>query len=100
MKNNVKKLREALLMSKAELARRAGVSTLTVDRVEKGKDCRMETKRKIIIALGLTLAEKDFVFGDKKPDRNVINRAAERVSLFDVEAKEEKDSEDGSESEQ
>ena len=32
-------------MSKAELARKAGVSTLTIDRVEKGKDCRMDTKR-------------------------------------------------------
>ena len=39
-KNNVKRLREAQLMSKAELARKAGVSTLTIDRVEKGKSCR------------------------------------------------------------
>ena len=35
-------------MSKAELARKAGVSSLTIDRIEKGKSCRMETKRKII----------------------------------------------------
>ena len=40
--NAVKKIREGLLMSKAELARKAGVSPLTIDRVERGKDCRME----------------------------------------------------------
>ena len=60
--NNVKKIREGLLMSKAELARKAGVSPLTVDRIEKGKDCRMETKRKIILALGYDLSEKDKIF--------------------------------------
>ena len=36
-KNNVRKFRMERMMSKAELARRAGLSTLTVDRVEKGK---------------------------------------------------------------
>jgi DNA-binding XRE family transcriptional regulator len=61
-KNNVRKLREELLMSKAELARKAGVSALTIDRVESGKSCRMDTKRKIILALGLKLSEKDKVF--------------------------------------
>ena len=49
-------------MSRAELARKAGVSPLTMDRVEKGKDCRMETKRKIILALGYELSEKEKVF--------------------------------------
>ena len=63
-KNNVKRLREAQLMSKAELARKAGVSTLTIDRVESGKDCRMDTKRKIILALGFKLSEKSKVFLD------------------------------------
>jgi len=49
-------------MSKAELARKAGVSSLTIDRIEKGKSCRMETKRKIILALGYDLSEKNKVF--------------------------------------
>lgn len=49
-------------MSKAELARKAGVSPLTIDRVEKGKTCRMETKRKIILALGYNLADKEKIF--------------------------------------
>ncbi len=63
-KNHVKRLREAMLMSKTELARLAGVSSVTIDRIERGEDCRMETKRKIILAFGFTLAEKDKVFPD------------------------------------
>jgi DNA-binding XRE family transcriptional regulator len=61
--NNVQRLREAQLLSKAELARRAGVSSLTIDRIEAGKDCRVDTKRKIILGLGLSLAERKRVFG-------------------------------------
>lgn len=62
--NSVKKLREERLMSKAELARIAGVSPITVDRIERGEDCRMETKRKILLALGFALSEKTKVFQD------------------------------------
>ena len=62
--NIVREIREELLMSKAELARKAGVSSLTIDRIEKGKSCRMETKRKIILALGFNLADKNKVFLD------------------------------------
>ncbi|RME25730.1 MAG: helix-turn-helix domain-containing protein [Deltaproteobacteria bacterium] len=62
--NRVKEIRESLLMSKAELARKAGLSALTIDRVESGYNCRMDTKRKIILALGLRLSDKDKVFGD------------------------------------
>lgn len=51
-------------MSKAELARKAGVSPLTIDRIERGENCRMDTKRKIILALGLNLNQKNKVFGN------------------------------------
>ena len=61
--NSLKKYRERLLMSKAELARKAGISTLTIDLVEKGKSCRLETKRKIILALGLELSDRRKIFG-------------------------------------
>lgn len=64
-RNIVKKIREELLMSKAELARKAGVSSLTIDRIEKGKSCRMETKRKIILALGFDISEKNKVFTEE-----------------------------------
>jgi predicted transcriptional regulator len=60
--NNLRKIREKLLMSKAELARKAGLSLLTIDRVEEGKNCRMETKRKLLLALGYSLSDKDKIF--------------------------------------
>lgn len=61
-KNRLKEVRESRLMSKSELARKAGVSTLTIDRIERGEQCRMETMRKIILALGYSLDEKEKVF--------------------------------------
>ena len=61
--NNVQKFRESLMMSKAELARKAGLSTLTIDRIEAGRPCRLDTKRKILLALGLKVSDKDKVFG-------------------------------------
>jgi len=51
-------------MSKAELARKANVSVLTITRIEQGKECRVDTKRKIIQALGFKLSEKDKIFPD------------------------------------
>jgi len=65
VKNSVQKMREEQLMSKAELARKAGVSALTIDRVESGMSCRMDTKRKIILALGYKLSDKEKVFPEE-----------------------------------
>ena len=56
-KNSLKKIRESLLMSKSELAREANVSPITISRIEQGKPCRMETKRKILLALGYSLSD-------------------------------------------
>jgi len=63
--NALKRAREALLMSKAELARAAKVSPITISRIENGLPCRMDTKRKIILALGLRLSDKDKIFKDE-----------------------------------
>ena len=63
--NLAKQIREGLLMSKAELARKARVSALTISRIEKGLTCRLETKRKIIVALGRDLSEKDNIFPEE-----------------------------------
>jgi DNA-binding XRE family transcriptional regulator len=68
VKNNVRKLRTERMMSKAELARRAGLSTLTIDRVERGMKARMDTKRKILEALGLKPQDRVMVFGDAEED--------------------------------
>lgn len=63
-KNALKQIRESFLMSKAELARKAGVSPITLDRIEKGKNCRLETKRKILLALGYKLSDRNKIFAD------------------------------------
>jgi DNA-binding XRE family transcriptional regulator len=63
-KNSIKKIRESLLMSKAELARRAKISDKTIARIESGMLCRIDTKRKIILALGLKILDKNKVFGE------------------------------------
>ena len=61
-RNTIRKIRERLMMSKAELARKAEVSAQTIGRIERGNSCRMETKRKIILAFGYKLSDKDQVF--------------------------------------
>ena len=63
-KNRLKETRESLLMSKAELAREARVSPITIARIEKGMPCRMETQRKILLALGFKLTDKNKIFKD------------------------------------
>jgi DNA-binding XRE family transcriptional regulator len=64
--NRLRETRIEKMMSKAELARRANLSVLTIDRVEKGLGCRMDTKRKILEALGLSLADRIRVFGEEE----------------------------------
>jgi len=63
-RNKLKETRESLLMSKAELARQANVSPITISRIENSLPCRLETKRKILLALGLKPADKHKIFKD------------------------------------
>ncbi len=60
--NRVRELRENKLMTQAQLARKARVALRTIHSVEKGMNCRMDTKRKILLALGLNFEDKDLVF--------------------------------------
>jgi DNA-binding XRE family transcriptional regulator len=60
--NTVKQMREKRMLSKSELARLAGISPLTLDRIEKGMACRVATKRKILLALGLKISQRKRVF--------------------------------------
>ncbi|MFQ5450923.1 MAG: helix-turn-helix transcriptional regulator [Nitrospinaceae bacterium] len=62
--NCVRQIRESKMMSKAELARKANVTVQTIDRIEKGNDCRLDTKRKIILALGYKLADRSSIFSE------------------------------------
>jgi len=63
--NRVRQIREKLMLSKAELARKAKVTVQTIDRIESGKDCRTDTKRKIILALGFQLSDRSRIFIDE-----------------------------------
>jgi DNA-binding XRE family transcriptional regulator len=63
-KNTLRKIRESLLMSKSELAREANVSPITITRIEQGMPCRMETKRKILLALGYSLSDAKKIFSE------------------------------------
>ena len=51
------------MLSKSELARKAGLASLTVHRVESGRACRPQTKRKIMLALGVAVSDWEQLFG-------------------------------------
>ena len=63
-RNRVRELRENRLMTQAQLAKKAKVALRTIHSVEKGMNCRMDTKRKILLALSLRFEDKDQVFLD------------------------------------
>ena len=66
--NRVRQIREAKMMSKAELARKAEVTVQTIHRIENGNECRLDTKRKIILALGFELSNRTRIFDNEKVD--------------------------------
>ena len=61
-KNLVKKIREGLMMGKAELAKKSNVWSNTITRVENGMPCQTATMRKLIRGLGKDLYDKDKIF--------------------------------------
>ena len=63
-KNPLRHVRESLMISKSELAKKANLSPLTIARIEKGKPCRMETQRKILLALGMKFSDKNKIFNE------------------------------------
>ena len=63
-RNRVRELREDRLMTQAQLARKAHVALRTIHSVEKGMNCRMDTKRKILMALAIPFDQKNEVFLD------------------------------------
>lgn len=73
--NRVRELRENRLMTQAQLARKAKVALRTIHSVEKGMNCRMDTKRKILLALGLRFEDKDYVFPPRNPSPPMPERA-------------------------
>lgn len=70
--NRVRQVREAKMMSKAELARKADVTVQTIHRIENGNECRLDTKRKIILALGFDLANRTRIFDEEAEEDETI----------------------------
>ncbi len=60
--NLIRRIREKQGLSKAELARRSGVSIDTIMRIEKNLPCRIESKRKILLGLGFDISQKEDAF--------------------------------------
>jgi DNA-binding XRE family transcriptional regulator len=71
--NRVRQIREAKMMSKAELARKADVTVQTIHRIENGNECRLDTKRKIILALGFELQNRTRIFDENELDEETAN---------------------------
>ena len=69
------------MISKAELSRDANISPLTITRIERGEPCRMETKRKIVLALGIKISDKEKIFNEKK--RVSVKEGKDRRSGID-----------------
>ena len=71
--NNLKQIRARALLSKAELARKAGVSVLTITRIEQGMECRMDTMRKSYKRWGIRLNRDGWCFRGliKANDKNI-----------------------------
>jgi DNA-binding XRE family transcriptional regulator len=79
--NSVRQIREAKMMSKAELARKADVTVQTIDRIEKGNECRLDTKRKIILALGYKLVDRTRIFDSENDNSASTTRKAKPKTI-------------------
>jgi DNA-binding XRE family transcriptional regulator len=64
--NRVRELRRMRLMTQSQLARKAKVALRTIHSIEQGKDCRLDTKRKLIRAFEVPLENKDQVFPSRE----------------------------------
>lgn len=60
--NRVRELREKKLLTQSQLARKAGLASRTIHNVENGMTCRIGTKRKILLGLGISYEDRDMVF--------------------------------------
>jgi len=76
--NRVRELRENKLMTQAQLARKAKVALRTIHSVEKGMNCRLDTKRKILAALAFPFEDRDWVFPPGAAVTIRRSRAADR----------------------
>ena len=83
-RNNVRRIRESRLLGKTELARLAGLSPLTIDRIEKGKSCHLQTQRKIILAC--LIFDEHPSFGCRLLARSSTENTGNLCSIFDLDS--------------
>jgi transcriptional regulator with XRE-family HTH domain len=65
---NLGNFREQRLISRAEMARKTGLSPLTINKLEGGRVCRPDTAKKILESLEIYLTGNSFVYDEKKTD--------------------------------
>lgn len=58
-----------MMIGITELAEKAGISPITIMRIEKNYPCRLGTKRKLLIAMGIDLKKHWEVFRDNETSR-------------------------------
>jgi len=61
------------MISKTELARKANISPATLTRIENNMPCRLETQKKIVLALGYKIGDKNKVFGSRRESSHKDN---------------------------
>ncbi len=69
--NRIRAARQALGWTQNELAAKANVSPRTVHAVEKGRDCRQATKRRLLSALGVPWELRDEYFTSARKVRTI-----------------------------
>ena len=74
------------MMSKTELAQKAGVTIKTINRIENNLPCRIESKRKILLGLGYKITNNwgaqavgkyTLLVGDADDDSPVVDEGSE-----------------------
>lgn len=79
--NRIRAARQALGWTQDQLAHKADVSPRTVHAVEKGRDCRQATKRKLLTALGVPWDLRAEYFPVARSVRRLPREFVRRVSL-------------------
>ena len=60
--NRLREYRRERMLTQRELARKARVSERTIFSIEAGRRCRLNTQRKLLVALGLDYNARNSVF--------------------------------------
>jgi DNA-binding XRE family transcriptional regulator len=60
--NKLREARLSAMLTQKELAKKSGVSVRTILEVEKGSNCQMFTKRKLLFGLGLPFERRHEIF--------------------------------------